>query len=214
MAWRGIPGWRAAPRPDRRQAETPGGANSLPVAAGGACFGPGLFWLARVPFYGSAMARHLLFALLVLLAPLAARAGESAAIRSPRATATLVAVAAAVAPGQPVELGLRLRLAPGWHTYWQNPGDAGAPPEVTILAPAAAEGSPIRWPAPARIPTGPLVSFGYEGEVLLPFRMAAPAGLAPGDRLTVEAEATWLVCAELCIPEEGRFRLDLPVAGT
>jgi thiol:disulfide interchange protein DsbD len=173
-----------------------------------------LLWLPRVPFYGCAMARLLLAALLVLLAPLAARAGESEAIRSPRATATLVAAAAAVAPGQPVELGLRLRLAPGWHTYWQNPGDAGAPPEVTILAPAAAEGSPIRWPAPARIPTGPLVSFGYEGEVLLPFRMAAPAGLAPGDRLTVEAEATWLVCAELCIPEEGRFRLDLPVAGT
>ncbi|WP_431271590.1 protein-disulfide reductase DsbD family protein [Dankookia sp. P2] len=48
--------------------------------------------------------------------------------------------------------------------------------------------------------------------MLLPFRMAAPSGLAPGDRLTVEAEASWLVCAELCIPEEGRFRLDLPVA--
>ena len=160
------------------------------------------------------MARLFLAALLVLLAPLAARAGESAAIRSPRATATLVAAAAAVAPGQPVELGLRLRLAPGWHTYWQNPGDAGAPPEVTILAPAGAEAGPIRWPAPQRIPTGPLVSFGYEGEVLLPFRMAAPAGLAPGDRLSIEAEATWLVCAELCIPEEGRFRLDLPVAAT
>ncbi|WP_431271591.1 protein-disulfide reductase DsbD domain-containing protein [Dankookia sp. P2] len=87
------------------------------------------------------MVRHLLSALLIFLVPLAARAGESAAIRSPRATATLVAAAAAVAPGEPVELGLRLRLAPGWHTYWQNPGDAGAPPEVTILAPAEAEGA-------------------------------------------------------------------------
>ncbi|TDH63352.1 cytochrome C biogenesis protein, partial [Dankookia rubra] len=158
------------------------------------------------------MVRQILFALLVLLAPLAGRAGESAAITSPRATATLAAAAAEVAPGQPVELGLRLRLAPGWHTYWQNPGDAGAPPEVTIVAPAGAEGSPIRWPAPARIPTGPLVSFGYEGEVLLPFRMVVPAGAASGDRLSIEAEANWLVCAEICIPEEGRFRLDLPVA--
>ncbi|MDO9710259.1 protein-disulfide reductase DsbD family protein [Paracraurococcus lichenis] len=157
------------------------------------------------------MARLLLALLLTLLAPLA-QAAESAAIRSPRATATLVAAAAAVAPGEPVELGLRLRLAPGWHSYWRNPGDAGAPPEVTVLAPAGAEAGPIRWPAPSRIPTGPLVSFGYEGEVLLPFRLAAPAGLAPGDRLAIEAEATWLVCAELCIPEEGRFRLDLPVA--
>ncbi|MCB4822422.1 protein-disulfide reductase DsbD family protein [Roseicella aerolata] len=161
------------------------------------------------------MARLFLAALLLLLAPLVspwAEAAESPAVRSPRATATLVAAADAVAPGEAVELGLRLRLAPGWHSYWANPGDAGAPPEVAILSPAGAEPGPIRWPAPQRIPTGPLVSFGYEGEVLLPFRMAAPAGLSPGDWLTIEAEATWLVCAEICIPEEGRFRLDLPVA--
>src|SRR3954465_1120409 len=34
MAWRGIPGWWAAPRPDRRRAETPGAVNSLPLIAG------------------------------------------------------------------------------------------------------------------------------------------------------------------------------------
>ncbi|RAI60815.1 protein-disulfide reductase DsbD family protein [Roseicella frigidaeris] len=152
----------------------------------------------------------LLAALLALLAP-PARAEESAPIRSPQGTATLVAAAAAVAPGEAVDLGLRLRLAPGWHGYWRNPGDAGAPPEIRLLAPAGAEAGPIRWPAPARIPTGPLVSFGYEGEVLLPFRASIPADLAPGERLTLEAEANWLVCAELCIPEEGRFRLSLPV---
>ena len=158
----------------------------------------------------SAMSRLLLALLLVLLAPLA-RAGESAPVRSPQATASLVAAAAAVAPGKAVELGLRLRLAPGWHGYWRNPGDAGAPPEIRLLAPEGAEAGPIRWPAPARIPTGPLVSFGYEGEVLLPFRATVPTGLAPGGRLAIEAEASWLVCAELCIPEEGRFRLELPI---
>src|SRR4051812_13406721 len=129
------------------------------------------------------MARLSLALLLILLSPLLspwARAGESAAVRSPRATATLVSAAAAVASGEAVELGLRLRLAPGWHSYWLNPGDAGAAPEVRVLAPPGAEAGPIRFPAPGRIPTGPLVSFGYEGEVLLPFRLAAPAGLAPG----------------------------------
>ncbi|WP_240046838.1 protein-disulfide reductase DsbD domain-containing protein, partial [Paracraurococcus ruber] len=163
------------------------------------------------------MPRLLLAALLLLASAWGAawdnatQAAESAAVRSPRATATLVAAARAVAPGDAVELGLRLRLAPGWHSYWRNPGDAGAPPEVAVLAPAGAAADPIRWPAPKRIPTGPLVSFGYEGEVLLPFRLVPPAGLAPGDTLAIEAEATWLVCAEVCIPEEGRFRLDLPV---
>ena len=39
-----------------------------------------------------------------------------------------------------------------------------------------------------------------------------PADLAPRGRFAVEAEATWLVCEQLCIPEEGRFRLRPPVA--
>ena len=134
-------------------------------------------------------------------------------MRSPRATATLVADQQAVAPGEAFRLGLRLRLAPGWHTYWRNPGDAGAPPELLLTLPEGATAGPIEWPAPQRIPTGPLVSFGYESEVLLPLRVTLPAGgPAPGGPLTIEAEASWLVCAEICIPEEGRFRLDLPVA--
>lgn len=73
----------------------------------------------------------LLAALAVMLAE-SARASESAAVTSPRLTATLVSDTDTVAPGTPLHLGLRLRIAPGWHTYWQNPGDAGAPPELTL----------------------------------------------------------------------------------
>ncbi|MDN3564314.1 protein-disulfide reductase DsbD family protein, partial [Paeniroseomonas aquatica] len=157
--------------------------------------------------------RPLLLLLAILLGPVPARAAESPAVRSPRATATLVADHQAVAPGEAFQLGLRLRLAPGWHTYWRNPGDAGAPPELLLTLPEGVTAGPIQWPAPQRIPTGPLVSYGYEQEVLLPLRVALPAGgPAPAGPLTIEAEASWLVCAEICIPEEGRFRLDLPVA--
>ena len=166
-----------------------------------------------VPFYPVGM-RLLLFALLLplLLASPSARAAESALVRSPRATASLVAEADAVEPGQPFRVGLRLRLAPGWHTYWRNPGDAGAASEVALRLPEGAAAGPVEWPAPERIAYGPLVNFGYTGEVLLPLVVTPPADLAPGGRFAVEAEATWLVCEQLCIPEEGRFRLDLPVA--
>ena len=34
-------------------------------------------------------------------------------------TATLVSDTDAVAAGVPMRLGLRLEMAPGWHTYWQ-----------------------------------------------------------------------------------------------
>ena len=164
-------------------------------------------------FYPVGM-RLLLFALLLplLLASPSARAAESALLRSPRATASLVAEADAVEPGQPFRVGLRLRLAPGWHTYWRNPGDAGAASEVALRLPEGAAAGPVEWPAPERIAYGPLVNFGYTGEVLLPLMVTPPADLAPGGRFAVEAEATWLVCEQLCIPEEGRFRLQLPVA--
>ncbi|NKE43541.1 cytochrome C biogenesis protein [Roseomonas frigidaquae] len=146
------------------------------------------------------------------LAP--ARAMESAAIQSSRATVTLVADVAAVAPGQDFQAGLRLRLAPGWHSYWKNAGDAGAAPELALALPEGASAGPIAWPAPERIPYGPLVNYGYTGEVLLPVRVSPPASLAPGEVLTLRAEATWLVCADVCIPEEGSFSLTLPVADT
>ena len=148
--------------------------------------------------------------LAVVLAVLAAFAApawaaESTAVRSERATVTLVSDTDAVAPGQALRLGLRLRLAPGWHTYWQNPGDAGAPAELTLGLPEGTRAESIAWPAPQRLPDGPLMSYGYTGEVLLPVRVTP----GPGP-LAVEATASWLVCERICVPEEGTFRLDLP----
>jgi thiol:disulfide interchange protein DsbD len=156
---------------------------------------------------------HLLLALL-LLAAAPARALESEAAVTPRATVTLLSEQAAIAPGQPFRLALRQRLAPGWHTYWLNPGDAGVPPDLTLTLPEGATASPLRFPAPQRIPVGPLVSFGYEGEALFTLTVTPPPGLRAGETLRVEAEATWLVCEQICIPEEGRFTLALPVAAT
>ncbi|HEV7264353.1 MAG TPA: protein-disulfide reductase DsbD domain-containing protein [Falsiroseomonas sp.] len=140
-------------------------------------------------------------------------AAESEAVRSPRAAATLASDMAAVAPGESFRAGLRLRLAAGWHSYWRNAGDAGAPTEIALTLPEGATAGAIAWPAPERIEYGPLVNFGYKGEVLLPVEVRVPATATPGETFTLRAEATWLVCAEVCIPEEGSFTLNLPVAG-
>ena len=67
-----------------------------------------------------------------------ASALESAPVTSARATAALVSDTDTVAPGTPFRIGLRLRLAPGWHTYWQNPGDAGVPPQLDLDLPPGA----------------------------------------------------------------------------
>ena len=155
---------------------------------------------------------RLLTLLLAVCAAMPGLAAESDVVRSARAIVSLVTEPARIRPGESFAAGLRLRLAPGWHTYWRNPGDAGAPAEITVTVPAGASASGFDWPAPQRLPEGPLVSFGFTGEVLLPLRITAPDGLTPGDRFRVEAVANWLVCAEICVPEEGQFRLDLEVA--
>lgn len=157
--------------------------------------------------------KRLLAALLVLL-PAVALGAESAPVRSERATAVLMADQAAVAPGGEVMVGLRLRLAPGWHTYWRNAGDAGAPPGVALTLPEGASAGPIEWPAPERIAYGPLVNFGYHDEVLLPMRVQLPANLPAGGTFPVSATASWLVCEQVCVPEDGTFRLDIPVEAT
>ena len=148
----------------------------------------------------------------VLAASRPAQALESAPVVSERASVALVSDVDAIAPGTPFRIGIRQRLAPGWHTYWENPGDAGVPTEVTLELPDGASAGPIAWPAPHHMPFGPLVNFGYEAEVLLPISVTPPADLAPGASFTLRAEARWLVCERICIPEEGTFALTLPVA--
>jgi thiol:disulfide interchange protein DsbD len=157
------------------------------------------------------MSRPILLAAALMALATPALAGESEAVRSERTTMTLAAEVASVAPGQPFRIGLRQRMAPGWHTYWQNPGDAGLPPDVTLTLPEGTSAGPVQWPAPHRIAFGPLVNFGYENATLLPQEVTPPATLTPGQSFTIQAEASWLVCEQVCIPEEGRFTLTLPV---
>ncbi len=142
-----------------------------------------------------------------------AHAAESTAVTSPRATVTLLTETDSIEPGAVFRAALRFRLAPGWHTYWFNPGDAGGPAEAMWTIGGVQTDGRIDWPAPMRIPTDPLMTFGYEGEVILPVTLTAPATL--DDAPVLEAQANWLVCADICVPEDGTFRIALqrgPVA--
>jgi thiol:disulfide interchange protein DsbD len=158
------------------------------------------------------MRRCLLVLLLLLAGPAAAL--DSLPVESPRATVVLTADHEAVAPGQTFRLLLRFRMAEGWHSYWRNPGDAGGAPEIAWALPEGASAGPLEFPAPSRIPYPPLLNYGYTGEVAFPVSVTVPRGLPAGEVFTLEAEARWLICADICIPEEGAFRLDLPVDAT
>jgi thiol:disulfide interchange protein/DsbC/DsbD-like thiol-disulfide interchange protein len=129
----------------------------------------------------------------------------------PRVSVSLVSEVASVEPGASFWVGLRQRIVPGWHTYWTNPGDSGEPPILDWGLPEGWQAGPLVFPQPERVPVGPLMSYGYTGEVLLLTRLTAPAGLAPGTPVTLRGHAAWLVCEKICIPEEADVALTLPV---
>jgi thiol:disulfide interchange protein len=127
--------------------------------------------------------------------------------------AELVAEPAAIAPGEPFWVGVRLRIKERWHVYWRNPGDSGEAVAITWTLPPGFAADPIVWPTPSRIPIAHLVNFGYERETVLLTRILPPAAIAAGTPLGLEAHVTWLVCEKECIPGETRLSLALPVAG-
>ncbi|MGJ9420252.1 protein-disulfide reductase DsbD family protein [Massilia sp. CMS3.1] len=151
---------------------------------------------------------------LAVLMPALAFAAESNVQQSPRATVSLVSDHAAVSPGQTLRIGLRQRLAPHWHTYWKNPGDAGSPPNIEFNLPEGVTVGEIAWPGPDRFIIGPVASYGYENEIVFPMTLSVPQNARPGSQVVIEAKADWVVCEKECIPEEGKFRLALPVAAS
>jgi thiol:disulfide interchange protein DsbD len=134
----------------------------------------------------------------------------AAPVRTPQAEAELVAERAALVPGEPITVALRLEAIPGWHTYWRNPGDSGEPTRIEWRLPAGFSAGEIEWPVPVRIPVGPLMNFGYKGEVLLLSRIVVPRDLDQ-KTITLRAKANWLVCEVKCLQQEGELSLTLPV---
>ena len=139
-----------------------------------------------------------------------------AVVVTPQVRAELLAHAPqGIAPGQPLQLGLQITHQPEWHTYWKNPGDSGLPTTLDWTLPAGLKAGEIVWPTPKKIPIGTLANYGYEGTVLLPVPVTIGADFKPaGERIDIALRAAWLVCRKECIPEEGEFRITLPVRGS
>ena len=153
--------------------------------------------------------RFLAGMLLALTMALPAVAQPAGATR--HVAAELVADHQGIAPGETIHVALRQQIQKGWHTYWRNSGDSGQATEIKWTLPSGWQAGPIIWAAPQRIAVGPLMNYGYEGEVLLPVAITAPAGAKPGDKVTLDAKVSLLVCAEVCVPEDDALSLTLPV---
>lgn len=136
-----------------------------------------------------------------------------AAVSANQVSARLLAPVTAVMPGETLWLGLSLEIAPGWNTYWENPGATGLPPTLTEAG--TGQAASLLFPTPESKPFGDdasLLTYGYVNHVIHPFQWQVPAD-AKG-QWEFNGEARWLVCREICIPESQEVRLSLPVVAS
>src|SRR5256885_13468273 len=124
--------------------------------------------------------------------------------------AELVADTKAIVPGKSFTVGLLLRMAPGWHTYWKFSGDAGLPSEIKWNLPDGWKVGDIQWPIPLKTTDpGDIQTYGYQDEVLLMQEITPPASINDST-VKLAADATWLVCEKICIPGNASLQLELP----
>jgi thiol:disulfide interchange protein/DsbC/DsbD-like thiol-disulfide interchange protein len=158
------------------------------------------------------MPRFFHFVIRCLVAAALALPAAAAPVRTAHVEAELVPEQSALTPGRPLTVALRLAMERGWHTYWQNPGESGLPTTLAWKLPDGLSAGAIQWPPPRALPVGPLINYGYEGEVLLLTDVVAVPDFLSGRTVSLNARADWLVCKEICIPEGADLALTLPVA--
>ncbi len=149
---------------------------------------------------------------LLLALPTLALAAESAAVKKGAVSAQLVSDAAAITPGQPFTVALRLQHDPHWHSYWIAPG-TGYPTSLAWTLPEGFKAGEIQWPTPHIVKDlqGKITGNGYEHEVFLLVEITPAATIAAGATVKLEAVAEWLMCETVCMPGDAKLEITLPV---
>ena len=125
--------------------------------------------------------------------------------------ARLVSEVNAIGPGQAFWVALEFDIRDGWHTYWRNPGDSGEPTKLAWQLPPGFTAGDIVWTTPHRFEIAPLVNYGYAKHAVHMVQVTAPKDLKAGTPVSLAAKASWLVCSDVCIPEDANLQLSLPV---
>ncbi len=107
---------------------------------------------------------------------------------------------------QPFTIAVRFQIAPEWHLYWKNPGDAGLAPKVQWTLPEGITVSDLQFPTPHKIATESAVDYGYDRELVLLATITPPK--TPTKNFMLKADLTWLVCRESCIPGDATLELN------
>ena len=132
--------------------------------------------------------------------------------KGPHIALKLIAESDTPAPGKSVTLAYDATPQPGWHGYWQNPGDAGFPAKLDWQLPAGVTAEAPRYPVPTTLLIAGLMNYVFEQHYTLLITLNVPAGLAPGTKLPIKLKTQYLVCTEeICQPEAAELTLTLTV---
>jgi hypothetical protein len=133
----------------------------------------------------------------------------------PKVEARLVADATEIEPGSTLRLGVRFKIADGWHIYWRNPGEAGLATAIDFQLPMGFDVGPLQWPTPiAFTQSDGITGYGYEGSVVLATEVSGPDAHGSTQPVTVLAEVSWLACKGVCVlgsTELGAPLTEIPV---
>jgi thiol:disulfide interchange protein/DsbC/DsbD-like thiol-disulfide interchange protein len=150
---------------------------------------------------------------LLLVSPSAfALSGSSVATANVKAQ--LVSEVSGIGAGQVFWVALELDIRDGWHTYWRNPGDSGEATKLVWQMPPGFSAGDIVWTTPHRFEIAPLVNYGYAKHAVHLVQVTAPKDLKAGTSVELAAKASWLVCSDVCIPEDANLQLKMPVSTT
>jgi thiol:disulfide interchange protein len=148
----------------------------------------------------------------LMLASPAAFASSVNTVATPNVKARLVSEVQSLSPGQVFWVALEFDIKDGWHTYWRNPGDSGEATKLAWQLPPGFTAGDIVWTTPHRFEIAPLVNYGYAKHAMHLVQITAPKDLQAGMPVALAAKASWLVCSDVCIPEDATLQLTVPVS--
>ncbi len=125
---------------------------------------------------------------------------------------SLLADSLAIMPGRPFEVGIKLKMEDGWHTYYKECGDAGMPTSVVWQLPRGFSASEIIWPKPDKFSDAGIVTYGYKDSVMLAVRITPPKDIKSGEIVSIKGLVKYLTCKDVCLPGKQAVAIDLPVS--
>ncbi|MFT4184851.1 MAG: protein-disulfide reductase DsbD family protein [Rhizobium sp.] len=108
-----------------------------------------------------------------------------------------------------VRAALQIEPAPGWITYWREPGESGIPPQVSPAPESGVTIAKMSFPVPKPITVGTIQEIGYDGPVTLPLDLRIDG--KPPAKLDLTAFIG--ICKDICIPFQAELSLPLSAAG-